>query len=76
MDVIVIDSKAYEKLKQELFDFLVRKMEENALLLKNSEKSVEWLSVKDTMHLLQVGRTKLQELKNHGEIDFTQKKKI
>jgi hypothetical protein len=75
MDVIVIDSKAYEKLKQELFDFLVRKMEENALLSKNSEKSEEWLSVKDTMHFLQVGRTKLQELKNHGEIDFTQKKK-
>lgn len=75
MDVIVIDSKAYEKLKQELFDFLVRKMEENALLPKSSEKSEEWLSVKDTMRFLHVGRTKLQELKNDGEIDFTQKNK-
>lgn len=75
MEVIVIDSKAYEKLKQELFDFLSRKMEENAALAKSNDSLYEWVSVQEAMRLLNIGRTKLQELKNEGEIVFSQKKK-
>ncbi len=75
MDVILIDSKAYEKLKQDLFDFLSRKMEENALLYEGHAPSEEWISVKDAMRMLRVGRTKLQQLKNDGDIHFSQRKK-
>jgi hypothetical protein len=73
MEVIVIDSEAYGKLKQELFDFLSKKLEERMLLAANTSPYDEWLSVKETMRFLQVGRTKLQELKNKGEIHFTQR---
>jgi phage pi2 protein 07 len=75
MEVIVIDSKAYLKLQEELFQFLERKfaeMQANQLKQKNME---DWISVKETMLLLPVGRTKLQQLKNDGLIHFTQHKK-
>ncbi len=75
MDVIVIDSVAYEKLKQELFEFLTKKMEEGAGARGEINAANDWIGVKETMKILNVGRTKLQEMKNDGEIHFTQYRK-
>lgn len=75
MEVIVIESLAYEKLKQELFDFIWLKLEERerAVLKKSSQQ--DWVDVPTAMKLLNIRRTKLQQMKNNGEIHFMQNKK-
>jgi excisionase family DNA binding protein len=35
----------------------------------------DWITVRDAMKILGVGRTKMQALKNEGEIRFTQDQK-
>lgn len=75
MEVILIDSIAYEKLKQELFEFLSKKMKESATALSETNAANDWVGVKETMKMLNVGRTKLQQMKNDGEIHFTQYRK-
>lgn len=75
MEVIVIDSMAFEKLKQELFEFISQKMEEREHLLGIMNREYDWVDVKTAMQLLNVKRTKLQQLKNDGMIHFSQIKK-
>jgi excisionase family DNA binding protein len=58
-----------------LFDKLVRYFESKNIqgFASVTKDSIEdWVNVKTAMHLLQIGRTKLQQLKNDGAIRFTQ----
>lgn len=76
MDVhlIQIGSAAWDEMLQKQFEFFEKKFSELGNR-SSSDPLDDWVNVKTAMRLLNVGRTKLQEMKNAGVIHFTQDKK-
>ena len=69
-----IGSPAYRKMLEEQFEFFEKKFREMDGRT-STDPLDDWVSVAVAKRLLGVGRTKLQELKNEGQIAFTQHKK-
>ena len=78
MEVIIIDSKAYKKLKEELFEefkqvLIDAKKESLAQLALESD----WVNTSEAKRLLGVkSKSKMQQLRDYGEIAFTKPGKI
>ena len=78
MEVIIIDSKAYKKLKEELFEefkqvLIEAKKESLAQLALESD----WVNTSEAKRLLGVkSKSKMQQLRDYGEIVFTKPGKI
>ena len=78
MEVIIIDSKAYKKLKEELFEefkqvLIEAKKESLAQLALESD----WVNTAEAKRLLGVkSKSKMQQLRDYREIAFTKPGKI
>ena len=78
MEVIIIDSKAFKKLKEDLFEefkqvLIVAKKETLAQLAMESD----WISTEEAKKLLGIkSKSKMQQLRDYGEIVFTKPGKI
>ena len=78
MEVIIIDSKAFKKLKEDLFEefkqvFIEAKKETLAQLAMESD----WISTEEAKKLLGIkSKSKMQQLRDYGEIVFTKPGKI
>ena len=69
MEVIVIDSKAYNSLLNEMREMI---KSEFKILREKGIQEDDWISPDETRKLLGIGRTKYFELKNEGAITFSQ----
>ncbi len=74
LHILQVDSPAYKKMLQEQFEFFEKKFSEMGVTT-SADPLEDWVDVKTAMRLLNVRRTKLQELKNEGKIHFWQDKK-
>ena len=78
MEVIVIESQAFERLHRELAQMVrqaVREAKEEALA--NNDPANDWLSTEEAKQLLGVrSKTKMQELRDTGAIQFTKHGRI
>ena len=78
MEVIIIDSKAFKKLKEDLFEefkqvLIEAKKESLAQLAMESD----WISTEEAKKLLGIkSKSKMQQLRDYGEIVFTKPGKI
>ena len=78
MEVIIIDSKAFKKLKEDLFEefkqvLIEAKMETLAQLAMESD----WIPTDEAKKLLGIkSKSKMQQLRDYGEIVFTKPGKI
>lgn len=72
MEVIVLNSEAYEQLKIELFGF-VKKAITEVLAEKKVADNSDWLSWEEAKKLLPYkSKTSWQKFRDTGKIDFTQ----
>jgi len=72
MEVIVLDSKAFEELKSQIKGFVRQALMEIMAEKKASEHS-DWLSIDDAKKLLHFkSKTSWQKLRDNGTIQFTQ----
>ena len=78
MEVIVIDSDAFEKLHRDLTQMVkraIREAQEEALA--KADPANDWLSTEEAKKLLGVrSKTKMQELRDTGAIQFTKHGRI
>tara|TARA_B100001057_G_scaffold395474_1_gene405015 strand:- start:804 stop:1106 length:303 start_codon:yes stop_codon:yes gene_type:complete len=78
MEVIIIGSKAYKKLQEEQlqrFKEVLIKANKEALLQLSMES--DWIRTEEAKNLLGVkSKSKMQQLRDYGEIEFTQPGKI
>ncbi len=69
MEVIVIDSKAYKSLLNEMREII---KSEFMILREKGIRENDWISPDEARKLLGIGRTKYFELKSEGKITFSQ----
>ena len=78
MEVIIIGSKAYKKLQEEQlqrFKEVLIVANKEALLQLSMES--DWIRTEEAKNLLGVkSKSKMQQLRDYGEIEFTQPGKI
>ena len=78
MEVIIIGSKAYKKLQEEQlnrFKEVLIEANKEALLQLSIES--DWIRTEEAKKLLGVkSKSKMQQLRDYGEIEFTQPGKI
>lgn len=78
MEVIIIGSKAYKKLQEEQlrrFKEVLIEANKEALLQLSIES--DWIKTEEAKKLLGVkSKSKMQQLRDYGEIEFTQPGKI
>ena len=78
MEVIIIGSKAYKKLQEEQlqrFKEVLIEANKEALLQLSIES--DWIRTEEAKNLLGVkSKSKMQQLRDYGEIEFTQPGKI
>lgn len=72
--LLEIGSPAYQKMLEEQFNFFQKRLNEMGVT-SSADPLDDWVSVAQAMKLLNVKRTKLQELKNEGKVHFWQDKK-
>ena len=71
MNVIVIDSEAYEQLKAELFIVVKKALKEVELQNASAQKS-DWISKSEAIKILHYSsRTSWQKLRDSGEISWS-----
>lgn len=74
MEVIVLNSEAYEQLKIELFGF-VKKAINEVLAEKKAAEGSDWIPIEEAKKLLPYkSKTSWQKFRDTGTIDFTQSK--
>jgi hypothetical protein len=72
MEVIVLDSAAFDALKQE-FKGLVKQALAELLEEKKTEAESDWITLQDAKKLLPFkSKTSWQKIRDNGEIKFTQ----
>ena len=78
MEVIIIDSKAYKKLKEELFEeFKQVLIDAKKEALEQLAIESDWIPTQEAKKLLNVkSKTKMQQLRDYGEVEFTKPGKI
>ena len=78
MEVIIIGSKAYKKLQEEqLQRFKEVLIEANKEALLKLSMESDWIRTEEAKNLLGVkSKSKMQQLRDYGEIEFTQPGKI
>ena len=78
MEVIIIGSKAYKKLQEEqLHRFKEVLIEANKEALLQLSMESDWIRTEEAKKLLGVkSKSKMQNLRDYGEIEFTQPGKI
>lgn len=78
MEVIIIGSKAYKKLQEEqLRRFKEVLIEANKEALLQLSMESDWIRTEEAKKLLGVkSKSKMQNLRDYGEIEFTQPGKI
>ena len=78
MEVIVFESEAYKNLQRELMQQMygiIKDAKEEAL--RNADPAQDWISTEEAKTLLGVkSKTKMQELRDMGEIIFSQSGRI
>ena len=78
MEVIIIDSKAFKKLKEDLFEeFKQVLIEAKKETLAQLAMESDWIPTDEAKKLLGIkSKSKLQQLRDYGEIVFTKPGKI
>ena len=78
MEVIIIDSKAFKKLKEDLFEeFKQVLIEAKKETLSQLAMESDWISTDEAKKLLGIkSKSKMQQLRDYGEIVFTKPGKI
>ena len=78
MEVIIIGSKAYKKLQEEQLNrFKEVLIEANKEALLQLSMESDWIRTEEAKKLLGVkSKSKMQQLRDYGEIEFTQPGKI
>ena len=78
MEVIIIDSKAFKKLKEDLFEeFKQVLIEAKKETLAQLAIESDWISTEEAKKLLGIkSKSKMQQLRDYGEIVFTKPGKI
>ena len=78
MEVIIIDSKAFKKLKEDLFEeFKQVLIEAKKETLAQLAMESDWISTEEAKKLLEIkSKSKMQQLRDYGEIVFTKPGKI
>ena len=78
MEVIIIDSKAFQKLKEDLFEeFKQVLIEAKKETLAQLAMESDWISTEEAKKLLGIkSKSKMQQLRDYGEIVFTKPGKI
>ena len=78
MEVIIIDSKAFKKLKEDLFEeFKQLLIEAKKETLAQLAMESDWISTQEAKKLLGIkSKSKMQQLRDYGEIVFTKPGKI
>ena len=78
MEVIIIDSKAFKKLKEDLFEeFKQVLIEAKKETLAQLAMESDWISTQEAKKLLGIkSKSKMQQLRDYGEIVFTKPGKI
>ena len=78
MEVIIIDSKAFKKLKKDLFEeFKQVLIEAKKETLAQLAMESDWISTEEAKKLLGIkSKSKMQQLRDYGEIVFTKPGKI
>ena len=78
MEVIIIDSKAFKKLKEDLFEeFKQVLIEAKKETLAQFAMESDWISTEEAKKLLGIkSKSKMQQLRDYGEIVFTKPGKI
>lgn len=78
MEVIVLESEAYQQLQKEMMQLVrttVREAKEEALA--NMDPANDWLSTEEAKQLLGIkSKTKLQELRDYDAIVFSKAGKV
>ncbi|WP_010182708.1 helix-turn-helix domain-containing protein [Aquimarina agarilytica] len=78
MEVIVFESEAYKALQRELMQqmhSIIKNAKEEAL--RNADPAQDWISTDEAKKLLGVkSKTKMQELRDMGELIFSQSGRI
>lgn len=72
---ISTETDSNEALFEKFVEFFERRYPERSSAALSRDTISDWISVKESMRLLCVGRTRLQQLKNDGAIRFFQDKK-
>lgn len=68
MDIIAIESKAFEQIKERFKDFS-RQVKE---LCGDSQQKEQWLNNEDVCSLLQISKRTLQSYRDNGVLPFSQ----
>ena len=78
MEVIIIDSKAFKKLKEDLFEeFKQVLIEAKKETLAQLAMESDWIPTDEAKKLLGIkSKSKMQQLRDYGEIVFTKPGKI
>ena len=78
MEVIIIDSKAFKKLKEDLFEeFKQVLIEAKKETLAQLAMESDWIPTDEAKKLLGIkSKSKMQQLRDYGEILFTKPGKI
>lgn len=78
MEVIIIDSKAFKKLKEDLFEeFKQVLIEAKKETLAQLAMESDWIPTEEAKKLLGIkSKSKMQQLRDYGEIVFTKPGKI
>ena len=72
MEVIVIDSEAFEQLKREIKSYVKQAVKE-VLEEKSANENSDWISLKEAQKLLPYkSKTSWQKFRDSGTIKFTQ----
>lgn len=72
MDVIILESETYYKLIDELTQIVIKTVQESSL-----QKQEEWVDTEEAKRLLKIkSKTKLQSLRDNGDIVFSQHGRI
>jgi ActR/RegA family two-component response regulator len=74
-EVIIIDSEAYARLKNDLLESVIETVKDQIQAIINEKNDSEWVSSEEARKMLNVGKTKFQELKNSGEFKVSQQKR-
>jgi hypothetical protein len=78
MEVIIFESEAYKNLQKELMQQMygiIKDAKEEAL--RNADPALDWIGTEEAKKLLGVkSKTKMQELRDMGEIIFSQSGRI
>jgi hypothetical protein len=73
MEVILIETTAYYKLREETFSFFAQKIADLEAKIQAINNPIEdWVSPSTARTMLRIGKTKYHELKNAGVLQYTQ----